>query len=49
MTQLMGHGLPAPIEVVEPHIRHFHSLGVPVKKMVPLLEKHYDRESYSLG
>lgn len=38
-----------PIELVEQYIRLFHSQNVLIKKMLPLLSKHYDTETYGLG
>jgi len=39
----------APIELVENYIRQFHLQGVSLKKMLPMLSKHYDTETYGLG
>ena len=38
-----------PIELVEDHIRQFHLQGVSLKKMLPMLSKHYNTEIYGLG
>jgi hypothetical protein len=39
----------APLDLVEVHIRSLYSQGVTYEKMVPLLRKHYDTNSYGLG
>lgn len=39
----------APLDLVETHIRRYHAQGVSFDKMVPLLAKHYDTDSYGLG
>ena len=39
----------APLDLVETHIRRYHAQGVSFDKMVPLLSKHYDTDSYGLG
>ena len=39
----------APLHLVEEHIRRFHSQGISYEKMVPLLKKHYDTDTYGLG
>ncbi len=41
--------LVAPLTLIEPDIRRFHSQGVSVPKMVHLLRKHYDTDTYGIG
>jgi hypothetical protein len=41
--------LVAPLALVESDIRRFHSQGVSITKMVHLLKKHYDTDTYGIG
>ena len=41
--------LVAPLALVEPDIRRFHSQGISIAKMVDLLRKHYDTDTYGIG
>ena len=41
--------LVAPLALIELDIRRFHSQGVSVPKMVQLLKKHYDTDTYGIG
>ena len=38
----------APLCLIKMHIRWFHAQGVSYEKMVPMLRKHYDTDSYGL-
>jgi len=46
---LMNEVFLAPLDLVEKHIWRFYTQGVSYAKMVPLLWKHYDMNSYGLG
>jgi len=39
----------APLALIESDIRRFHSQGVSIIKMVSLLRKHYDTDTYGIG
>jgi hypothetical protein len=41
--------LVAPLALIELDIRRFHSQGVSISKMVRLLRKHYDTDTYGIG
>jgi hypothetical protein len=41
--------LVAPLDLVETHIRRYHSQGVSFDRMVVFLRKDYDTVSYGLG
>jgi hypothetical protein len=41
--------LVAPLTLIEPVIWQFHSQGVSIPKMVHLLKKHYDMDTYGIG
>jgi len=41
--------LVAPLDLIETHIRRYHSQAVSFDKMVVFLRKHYDTDSYGLG
>jgi len=39
----------APLDLVKTHIQQFHVQEIPYNKMVILLRKHYDTDTYGLG
>lgn len=39
----------APLDLVKMHIQQFHMQEIPYDKMVLLLRKHYDMDTYGLG
>lgn len=38
-----------PLALIESNVRRFHSQGVSIAKMVQLLKKHYDTDTYGIG
>lgn len=48
-THLAWINFTAPLALIESDIRRFHSQGVSIPKMVPLLRKHYDTDLFGIG
>jgi len=49
LVNLSQFELIAPLPLVESDIRRFHSQGISIPKMVVLLRKHYDTDTYGIG